>query len=288
MTRPPSCCAAARPARSWSSHMALVTTWPRAAPLPCRSCWTVPADTEASTIFSDLSQRVQQISLTLLTDSVTEQTTPLTLQSRILYNPSGKSVYAMVPGLMAAAFCFPAVAVAMACTRETERGSYESLLSTPMARVEYILGKLLPYVGAAMLSAVLTLLLATLWFKVPLRGSLGCYFVTTFTYLLAILSVSVAVGVVSRSQRHTIIIVILMFYIPTFFMSGLLTPLDPERPLSAIIKLVLPAANYVESNRAIFLKGVGLADLWIEVVNVLRVFVLAFITSFALVRRKVL
>jgi ABC-2 type transport system permease protein len=243
---------------------------------------------ESSLAYADLAARVQQIGLALRAESsAAVASTSLSVQTRILYNPTGKSVYAMVPGLMAAAFCFPAIAAALACTRETERGSYESLLSTPMGKAEYLLGKLLPYVGAGLLSALLTLALACFWFHVPLRGSVGAYLGLTLTFLLALMGVSITVGVAATSQRHTIIIIILMFFIPTFFMSGLLVPLDAGRPMAAIIKLVLPAANYVAANRAVFLKGVGLADLWVEIANMLRIFCLSLIASYLLARRKV-
>jgi ABC-2 type transport system permease protein len=237
--------------------------------------------------YASLSARVEALGLALRGTSGASGPAPLAVQTRTLYNATGKWVYAMVPGLMAAAFCFPAIAVALACTRETERGSYESLLFTPLGTAEYLLGKLCPYLAAGLLSAVLTWALARLWFHVPFRSTLSTYLVFTLAFLCALMSVSILVGATASAQRHAIIIIVLIFFIPTFFMSGLLVPLDPERPLARILKLILPAANYVVGVRAVFLKGVGLSELTTELASLLRIALVALLASYLLARRKV-
>jgi ABC-type multidrug transport system permease subunit len=193
----------------------------------------------------------------------------------------------MVPGLMAAAFCFPAIAVALACTREIEHGSYESLLSTPMRMPEYLLGKLLPYLGVGSLGALLSWLLALLWFQVPFRGTLGSFTVLALVFLLSLMSLSILIGSASGNQRHAVIIIVLTFFIPTFFMSGLLQPLEAGSPSARVLKLILPAANYVTINRGVFLKGLGVDGLGREVGNLLRISGVALLASYLLARRKV-
>jgi len=219
------------------------------------------------------------------TDQVT--ISPLVVQTRTLYNFTGKWLYAMVPALMAAALCFPAIAMALACTREMERGSYETLLSTPLRPAEYLMGKMLPYLATGMGGAFLAWSLALVWFRVPFRGTFLNEMALTLVFLLALMSMSILVGVISNEQRHAIIIIVIILFIPTFFMSGLLVPLDPERPMARIIKLVLPMANYVVSNRAVFLKGLGLADMWTEVYNLLRIAGVSLLASYVFLRRRV-
>ncbi|MBN1401701.1 MAG: ABC transporter permease [Anaerolineae bacterium] len=212
---------------------------------------------------------------------------PLQFSSRSLYNPTLKWLHSMVPGLMAAAFCFPAIAVALACTREIEQGSYESLLSTPMRMPEYILGKLLPYLGVGSLGAFFSWMLALLWFRVPFRGTLGSFIVLALAFLLSLMSLSILIGTASGNQRHAVIIIVLTFFIPTFFMSGLLRPLEADSPFAQVLKLILPAANYVTINRGVFLKGLGLDQLGREVTSLLRISGMALLASYLVARRKV-
>ena len=193
----------------------------------------------------------------------------------------------MIPGLMAAALCFPAIAMALALTREVERGSYETLLSTPLRPAEYLCGKLLPYLATGMVGALLAWGLSLAWFRAPFRGTLANEMALTLVFMLALLCVSILVGVTARAQRHAIIIIIIILFIPTFYMSGLLVPMDPQRPLARVIKAVLPAANYVVSNRAVFLKGLALRDVWPEVLNLLRIACVSLAASYLFMRRKV-
>jgi len=238
-------------------------------------------------VANGLAARLAAVGLRLLPAAGRAGAPRLAVQTRTLYNFTGKWLYAMVPGLMAAALCFPAIAMALACTREVERGSYETLLSTPLRPAEYLLGKLLPYLAAGMVGALLAWGLALAWFRVPFRGALLDEMALTLVFMLALMSVSILVGVAVNVQRHAIIIIVIILFIPTFFMSGLLLPLDPARPMSRIIKLALPAANYVVSNRAVFLKGLGLGDLWTEVSNLLRIAGVALLASYLFVRRRI-
>ena len=237
-------------------------------------------------ISRDLSQRTMAFGATLLR-SASLVSAPVTVRSRALYNPTLKWLYTMVPGLMAAAFCFPAIAVAVACTREVEQGSYEGLLSTPLRIPEYLLGKLVPYLAVGSLGAILSWGLALAWFKVPFRGSLLNFLFLAVVFLLSLMSFSILVGSMARNQRHVIIIIVLAYFIPTFFMSGLLSPLEPGTLTTRILRLVLPAASYVRINRALFLKGLRVSELVPEMVSLLRVSVLSLAASFVLARRKV-
>ena len=105
--------------------------------------------------------------------------------------------------------------------------------------------------------------------------------------MLSLMSLSVFIGSVSGNQRQAIIVIVLVFFVPTFFMSGLLRPLAPDSPAARVLRLVLPAANYVVINRAVFLKGLGLAALRTETLNLLRISGVALLASLVLARRKV-
>lgn len=212
---------------------------------------------------------------------------PLSVETRPLYNLTLSWVDALIPGLMAAAFCFPAIAVALAFTRETEQGTYEGLLSTPLRPLEYLLGKLVPYFVLGSIGTLFAWLLAYGWFRVPFRSTLGAYVVATGAFLGALLSMGTLIGVTALTQRVAIIIVVLTFFIPSFFLSGLLIPLEPGSMMEKILTRILPAANYVMMNRAIFLKGASIAALIPQMRNLIRISGVTLLLSLWLVRRKV-
>jgi ABC-2 type transport system permease protein len=242
---------------------------------------------DSAQVYRDLAQRTTAYGTSLAQTRAGTSLVPIEVHVRALYNAPLKWIHAMIPGLMAAAFCFPAIAMALACTRETEQGSYEGLLSTPLRTPEYLLGKLLPYLLTGSLASLLTWGLALAWFHVPFRGTLGSYLLLGAVFLLSLMSLSILVGAAARNQRHAIIIIVLIFFIPTFFLSGLLIPLEPGSRMAAVLKTVLPAANYVIINRAIFLKGLGAGAVRGEVANLLRISAVALVASYAVTRRKV-
>ncbi len=179
---------------------------------------------------------------------------PTELRAITLYNPDIKSRYSMVPGLLAIAMILPSMAVALALAREKELGSFESLVTTPVRATEYVLGKLLPYIIFGMISGGLTIAVGVLWFRVPMRGSYLNLGFMLFLYLWATLGISLFISNFITNQSTALRAVLLLFLVPSFFLTGLIVPIDPQAKLVAYS---LPATHFVTITRAIFLKGLG-------------------------------
>ena len=242
---------------------------------------------QSEQVYSEMAERTSRFGLNLARGGRTPLVPPLTLQTRALYNTTLKSAPAMVPALMAAAFCFPAIAVALACTREAEQGSYETLLSTPIRMPEYIAGKLIPYLVLGTLGALLAWALAVWWFRVPFRGTLWSYTLLADVFLLSLMSLSMLIGSIVVNQQQAIVIIVIVFFIPTFFLSGLAFPLESETTFTRVLELTLPAPNYVIINRGVFLKGLDAAELQVQTLNLLRISLAAIVASFVFTRREI-
>lgn len=186
----------------------------------------------------------------------------LEVRSRAWYNPALKSLISMVPALVAVVLQMPALALALALSREKESGSFESLITTPVRGVEYLLGKLSAYVASGLFSALLSLAVAVWWFHVPFRGSLALFFLLGGFFFLASMGLGLLVGNFVSSQQTATVIMMLVIFIPSFFLSGLLLPVDRTSHWSQISGLSLPATHFIHICRGLFLKGVGLAELW--------------------------
>ncbi len=205
----------------------------------------------ASTEMAQLSSRIRTWGEPYETFQLKE---PVVLRSIVLYNPDVKSRYSMVPGLLAIAMILPSMAVALALSREKELGSFESLVATPVRAVEYIPGKLIPYILFGLLSAGLATLVAVFWFRVPMRGSYLTLGLMTFLYLWATLGASILLSNFITNQSTALRAVLLLFLVPSFFLSGLLVPIDPQ---ARFVAYTLPATHYIVISRGIFLKGLG-------------------------------
>src|SRR4030095_10295221 len=111
---------------------------------------------------------------------------PVRFETRFHYNESFESIYAMVPsGIMLMLIMFPAIMSTIGVVREKETGSIANFHSTPISKFDVLFGKQLPYIGVAMISFVLLVILAVLLFGVPVKGSLAMLTVGTLLYVAA-------------------------------------------------------------------------------------------------------
>lgn len=184
----------------------------------------------------------------------------LEVKDRAWYNRALKSLVSMVPGLLAVVLSMPALALALALVKEKEMGSLESLIVTPVRGSEYLGGKLLTYVVSGVVSGMLAWAVATLWFGVPFRGGLIEFLLLTADYMVASMGISLLVANFVRNQQTAMFLVLMIFFIPSFFLSGLLRPVADE-PIARAVAYALPSTHFITISRALFLKGAGLAGL---------------------------
>jgi ABC-2 type transport system permease protein len=182
------------------------------------------------------------------------------VKARAWYNRALESLVSMVPGLLAVVLSMPALALALALAREKELGSLEGLVATPVRGLEYLGGKLLTYGVSGVVSGMLTWLAAVCWFGVPFRGTLMGFLVLTADYLVASMGISLLVANFVRNQQTAMFLVLMIFFIPSFFLSGLLRPVA-EAPIARAVAYALPSTHFITISRGLFLKGLGLTAL---------------------------
>jgi ABC-2 type transport system permease protein len=189
---------------------------------------------------------------------------PLDVRLRIWYNPGQRSLFSLVPGLLGMVLIMPTLSSAVALAREKETGTLEQLLATPMGRAELWLGKLIPYVISGLLSCALAVMVATVWFQVPFRGNGLVFGLLALDFLLATTGLSLLMASFVSSQQAAMIGSFLIFFLPSFFLSGLYQPVPKEISPSTLASYSLPTTYFVIIARGVLLKGIGLANLWPE------------------------
>ena len=183
------------------------------------------------------------------------------VRSRIWYNDSLRSQISMVPGLLVIVLSLPALALTLSLTREKELGTLEGLMATPLEGIAYLTGKMSAYIVTGLIGFMLGWLVAVAWFQVPFRGQMGLLVVFTVAYLLATMGISLLIASRIASQQTAMLLAMLVFFVPSFFLAGLIDPIDPQSAVAVALSTPLPATHYITITRGLFLKGVGLETL---------------------------
>jgi len=192
---------------------------------------------------------------------------PFAAAPLVWYNPNLESSIFLVPGLVAFILMVTSViATALAVVREKEQGTMESLRATPLAAIELLLGKTLPYLLVASVSAAGSLGLAHLLFNVPFRGSLGWLAILTLLYLAGGLGWGVFLSTLADSQQVAFQLALLSSMLPTLLLSGFVFPISSMVKPLQIISHIVPARYFISALREVVLKGVGPEVWWNDAV----------------------
>ncbi len=203
------------------------------------------------------------------------------LRPTVLYNPSMESVNFMIPGLIGLILQTQAVLLtAFAIVRERERGTLEQLIVTPIGAWELLLGKILPFVTITFLQMGIALGVGTLWFKVPINGSLALLLALSLVFLASALGIGLLISTVSTSQAQAMQAAMFVM-LPSILLSGFMFPRESMPPLLQMLTNLVPLTYFLQVLRGIILKGNGLDELWGQMLP-LTVFGLVIFTISAL------
>jgi ABC-2 type transport system permease protein len=186
-------------------------------------------------------------------------------ESRVWYNETLESSNMIVPGLVAVIMMIiAAMLTALTIAREWERGTMEQLASTPVHRVEVILGKLLPYLGIGIIDVTAAVAIGMVVFDVPLRGSPVLLGVMAVLFLFGSLGLGIFISAAIKSQLLATQVAMIATYLPSIILSGLMFDIASMPVALRVISNIVPAKYFIIVLRGVFLKGVGLAVLWVQ------------------------
>jgi ABC-2 type transport system permease protein len=175
-----------------------------------------------------------------------------------LYNPDLQSSYNIVPGLVAMILFQTATSLtALAIVKERERGTIEQLIVTPIRSWELILAKIIPYIMVSFADTILILVVGTILFGVPIRGSLLLLFALTGLYLLPTLGYGLVISTVAQTQQQAQLMVMPVM-LPAMMLSGYIFPIASLPIVLQYVGYLLPTTYFIYIMRAVVIKGVGL------------------------------
>jgi len=176
------------------------------------------------------------------------------------YNPESVTAYNIVPGLVATILTMTLVMMtALAMTREIERGTMETLLSTPVRPLEVMIGKLTPYVMVGIIQATLIITMARILFGVPMAGGWPALLLGLFLFIIGSLSLGFLVSTLARNQLQAMQMTF-FYFLPSILLSGFLFPFRGMPLWAQWIGTAVPVTHMLRVVRGSMLKGVGIAD----------------------------
>ncbi len=182
---------------------------------------------------------------------------------RVWFNPRLQSRDFMIPGIVALLLLVVTTNLSsMGIVREREQGTLEQLNVTPLRRWELIVGKLVPYGLIGLVDVVLVLSVSTLWFEVPMRGSVALLFGMSLVYLVTTLGLGLFVSTISSTQQQAMMTSVIFFMMPMVLLSGFVFPIENMPGVMQIVTYLVPLRYFLVILRSIFLKGVGLEVWW--------------------------
>ena len=180
------------------------------------------------------------------------------IQSRYLYNPSFESVYAIVPSIPPILLILiPAILMAVSVVREKELGSIINFYVTPTKRLEFLLGKQLPYIAIGMLNYFILMIMAIAVFQVPLKGSGLTLTLCALLYVTATTGIGLLVSTFTPSQVAAVFVTAILTILPTTQFSGLLQPVSTLEGRARLVGSLWPTTYYMHASVGAFTKALG-------------------------------
>lgn len=188
----------------------------------------------------------------------------LNILPRLVFNPTMKSANFMVPGLIGILLWIVTVFLtALAIVRERERGTIEQLFVTPLSRLAFIAGKLLPFGLLGAIETVVVITAARFVFGIPIHGSVPLLAILTIPYLLSGLMVGLVISTRAQNQAQALQFSALTM-LPSVILSGFMFPRASMPFIIYILTFLVPLTYFLEIVRGIILRGAGWIDLWDE------------------------
>jgi ABC-2 type transport system permease protein len=212
---------------------------------------------------------------------------PISVRDKVLYNPEVKSVYYMVPGVVATLLTGVTVMLtAMAIVREREIGTLEQLMVTPISTPVLIMGKTIPFALLGFIEISVALAFGIIWFKIPFAGSWALLYGLALVFVFTTLGAGLFFSTISRTQQQA------MFYAWFFTMftiltSGFFSPIENMPKVVQYITYANPLRYFMKIVRGIMMKGAGVGELYPEILAMLAFGAVIFASSWVRFSKRI-
>jgi ABC-2 type transport system permease protein len=218
---------------------------------------------------------------------IASATLPLDVRTNVLYNPDMQSSYNLIPGLIAMILMMTTTNLtSLSIVKERERGTIEQLIVTPIRSWELVIAKITPYILVSMGDTILVLIIGTIWFGVPIRGSLLLLLALTALYMLPNLGIGLLISTFAKTQQEAQFMT-MPIMLPSMMLSGFIFPTAALPLILRIVGDLLPLTYFIFILRTIVVKGAGIGA-FLPQIGALAVLAIVLLTLAALRFHKTL
>lgn len=183
---------------------------------------------------------------------------------RAYFNPTLLSRNYFLPGVIGFIVSLITVMLtSMSIVRERESGTMEQIIVSPIKPMEFIMGKTIPFAIIGFIDMAIVTVITIFWFGVSFKGNILFLFVAAFFYIICSLAVGIFISTISRTQQQAMMSFFL-YFIPAILFSGFAFPIYAMPEIIQLITYLNPLMYFIIIIRGVFLKGVGIAILWKE------------------------
>ena len=191
-------------------------------------------------------------------------------EMRMLYNPQLKGAYTSVPGVMGMILLLiSAMMTSIAIVREKELGTMEILLVSPMQPWLVVISKVIPYFIISLINVATILILSVFVLGLPIEGSLFLLIASTIIYIFCALSLGILISTVTETQQAAMLISLLGLMLPVVMLSGYAFPIANMPTILQILSNLVPAKWYIIIVKNVMIKGIGIEQIWKELLILL-------------------
>ena len=184
------------------------------------------------------------------------------LEVRYLYNPGIESLTAMVPAVIPILLLIiPAMLAALSVVREKEMGSIINLYVTPVTRLEFLVGKQLPYIGLGLINCILLWLFAVFIFRVHFTGGILTFMLAGLLYVAFSTAFGLLISTFMNSQIAAIFGAAVLTILPATQFCGLMDPVSSLQGTGRLIGDIYPTTYFILISRGTFAKALQFHDL---------------------------
>lgn len=200
------------------------------------------------------------------TPSGTKLKMPVDILPVARFNPSLESKNVLVPGIAGLVLLiYPAILAAISLSRERESGMILNFYTSPVTRVQYIMGKAMPLLLTGFFNYLLFFALTLGLFQVPFGGDFVSLCLITILYLFTAICLGFLIATLVRSEVAALLITAVLTFLPGFLYSGLMMPVEGMGLEGKATAHMLPIFYYVKMVKGFFLKGISIQGMYFEI-----------------------
>ncbi len=175
---------------------------------------------------------------------------------RFWYNQDINSHYFILPGSLAVTMnLIGMLLTALVISREWERGTIEALYSTKITKLDFVVGKYIPYFILGMLSFIFNVFLCIKVFRIPFLGSLLVLFFVGGLYLFCCLGVGLTISSCYKEQFSSSQMALSFGLLPALMLSGLIYPISSMPLFFQYLTAILPPRYFITFIQSEFMAG---------------------------------